>query len=196
MPLKTQVFLRIPKGGIISNEAYDKESSYTSKRGQRYHGLKMHIATDSNGVIKDVIATTASTHDSTQFEALSKGEKRAVFADSGYMSQKRKRDLRTKGIFGGIIERRLPLKTQVFLRIPRVRGQSKLRTKQSKNNKRFAKIRSLVELPFAFIKQHMNFRASRYLGIAKNQEHFYLLATCYNLRRIPFSLKKALNHSK
>ena len=163
---------------MICNEAYDKESSYTSKRGQRYHGLKMHIATDTNGVIKDVIATTASTHDSTQFEALSKDEKKAVFADSGYMSQKRKRDLRTKGIFGGIIE-------------PRVRGQSQLRAKQSKNNKRFAKIRSLVELPFAFIKQHMNFRVSRYLGIAKNQEHFYLLATCYNLRRMPNLIKRS-----
>ncbi len=52
-------------------------------------------------------------------------------------------------------------------------------------NKRFARLRGLVELPFAFIKHHMNFRQTRYLGITKNQEHFYLLATCYNLRRIP-----------
>ena len=118
---------RDEKGSVICNEAYDKESSYTCKRGRKSHGLKMHIATDTNGMIKDVIATTASTHDSTQFEALSKGEKKAVFADSGYMSQKRKRDLRDKGIFGGMIERR-------------VRGQSQLRAKQSKNNKRFAKI--------------------------------------------------------
>jgi len=67
----------------------------------------------------------------------------------------------------------------------RVRGQSKLRAKQSRNNRRFAKLRGLVELPFAFIKHHMNFRTARYLGIEKNQEHFNLLAACMNLRRVP-----------
>ena len=62
------------------------------KGGQKYHGLKMHIATDTNGVIKDVVATTASTHDSTQFEALSKGEKKAVFADQD-ICPKREREI-------------------------------------------------------------------------------------------------------
>ena len=85
------------------------------------------------------------------------------------MSQERKRELRAKGIFNGIVERR-------------VRGQSKLRAKQSRNNKRFSKLRGLVELPFAFIKYHMNFRTAKYIGIEKNQEHFSLLATCMNLR--------------
>ena len=165
------------QGNIISNEAYDKEATYTSKRGQKHHGYKMHIATDTNGVIKRVIATTAKTHDSTQFEKLTAGEEKAIFADSGYMSKERKRKLRAKGIFNGIIERK-------------VRGQSKLRVKQSKNNKRFAKLRALVELPFAFIKHHMNFRTCRYLGTKKNQEHFNLLATCVNLRRVPALIKR------
>jgi len=160
------------KGNTISNKAHDKEASYTSKRGQKYHGHKMHIATDTNGVIKKVIATTASTHDSTQFDELTKDEKRAIFADSGYMSKERKKRLRQKGIFNGIIERR-------------VRGQSKLRAKQQRDNKRFAKIRALVELPFAFIKHHMNFKTCRYIGLEKNQEHFNLIAACANLKRVP-----------
>lgn len=164
------------KGNVISNEAYDKEASYTSKRSHKHHGHKMHISTDTNGIIKDIKATTASTHDTTQFDSLTKDESKAVFADSGYMSQQRKKDLRVKGIFGGIVERR-------------VRGQSKLRDKQTRNNKRFAKIRALVELPFAFIKHHMNFKEARYLGIFKNQQHFYLLAACYNLRRMPNLMK-------
>lgn len=167
---------RDDKGDVISNEAYNKDATYTSKRGHKHHGLKMHISTDTNGVIKDVIATTAKTHDSTQFETLTKDEKKAVFADSGYMSKERKKKLREDGIFGGIVERR-------------VRNQSKLRDKQTRNNKRFAKIRSLVELPFAFIKHHMKFRETRYLGIDKKQQHFYLLAACYNLRRIPNLIK-------
>ena len=164
------------KGKTISNEAYDKEATYTSKRGQKYHGHKMHIATDTNGVIKKVIATTASTHDSTQFDALTEDEKRAIFADSGYMSKERKKKLRKQGIFNGIVERR-------------VKGQSKLRAKQQKNNRRFAKLRGLVELPFAFIKHHMNFKTCRYLGLKKNQEHFNLIAACANLRRAPQLMK-------
>jgi IS5 family transposase len=164
------------KGNVVSNEAYDKEATYTSKRGQKHHGHKMHIATDTNGVIKKVIATTAKTHDSTQFDALTQDEERAVFADSGYMSQMRKRELREKGIFNGIVE-------------GRVKGQSKLRAKQSRNNKRFAKLRGLVELPFAFIKHHMKFKETRYLGLEKNQEHFHLIAACANLRRVPKLMK-------
>jgi len=166
------------KGRVVSNRAYDKDASYTSKRGHKYHGLKMHISTDRQGIIKDVVATTAKMHDSTQFEKLTKDEKRAVFADSGYMSKERKKKLREKGIFVGIIERR-------------VRNQKRFRQKQSKNNKRFAKIRSLVELPFAFIKHHMNFKVAKYLGIDKNQQHFYLLAACYNIRRIPNLIQSA-----
>ena len=149
-------------------------------------GLYQILVSDARGCSKSIqieiqeeqtfVATTASSHDSTQFDKLTKNESKAIFADSGYMSKERKRDLRTKGIFGGIIERR-------------VRGQLKLREKQSRNNKRFAKIRSLVELPFAFIKHHMNFKVARYLGIFKNQQHFYLLAACYNLRRVPNMIK-------
>ena len=64
------------KGKVISNKAHDKEATYTSKRGQKHHGHKMHIATDTNGVIKKVIATTASTHDSSQFDILTEDEKK------------------------------------------------------------------------------------------------------------------------
>lgn len=124
----------------------------------------MHIATDTNGIIKKVIATTASTHDSTQFDELTEDEDKAIFADSGYMKKERKITLRAKGIFAGIVERR-------------VRGQSKLRTKQSRNNTRFSKIRCLVELPFAFIKHHMKFRETKYLGITKNQQHFFYVGS-------------------
>ena len=169
---------RDDKGKVISNVAHDKDATYVSKRGRKYHGHKMHIATDTNGIIKDVIATTASTHDSTQFEKLTKDETKAIFADSGYMSKVRKIELRAKNVFAGIVERR-------------VRNQSKLRNKQSRNNTRFSKIRCLVELPFAFIKHHMKFRTTRYLGIHKNQQHFYLLAACYNLRRTPNLIKNS-----
>jgi IS5 family transposase len=159
-------------GKTISNEANDTDATYTSKRGRKHHGYKVHIATDTNSIIKEIITTTAKTHDSTQFDALTKDETKAVFADSGYMSKERKRNLRAKGIFNGITERR-------------VRGQSKLRPKQSKNNTKFSKIRALVELPFAFIKKLMKYTETKYLGLHKNSQHVFLIAAAYNLRRIP-----------
>ncbi len=169
-------------GNVISNEANDKDASYTSKRGQKHHGYKIHIATDANSVIKSVVTTTAKVHDSTQFEKLIGDETKAVFADSGYMSKERKRSLRDKGIFCGIVERR-------------VRGQRKLRAKQSKNNSRFASIRAAVEMPFAFIKRLMNYTETRYIGLHKNTQHHYLLAASYNLRRIP-KLAEALSQNR
>ncbi|MBD3794292.1 MAG: transposase [Campylobacterales bacterium] len=60
-----------------------------------------------------------------------------------------------------------------------------LRHKQSRNNQRFSKIRSIVEMPFAFIKRLMHYTESRYIGLHKNTQHHYLIAAAYNLRRIP-----------
>ena len=102
-------------GKVISNEAADKDATYTSKRGVKHHGYKMHIATDTKGIIKDIQTTTAKVHDSQLIDTLTKDETKAIFADSGYMSKERKRLLRSKGIFNGVIERR-------------VRGQKELST--------------------------------------------------------------------
>lgn len=159
-------------GNVISNEPADKDATYTSKRGVKHHGYKLHIATDRTGVIKDIRTTTAKVHDSQMIDELIEDESKAVFADSGYMSKERKRSLRAKGIFAGIIERR-------------VRGQATLRAKQSRNNQRFSKIRSIVEMPFAFIKRLMGYRESKYIGLHKNTQHHYLIAAAYNLRRMP-----------
>lgn len=158
-------------GNVISNVAYDKEASYTSKRGRKYHGYKMHIATDKNGMIKNVIATTAKVSDITQIEDIVTKEAETVYADSAYMSAEYKKRLLEKGIILKTIERR-------------VRGQKKLREEQIKNNKKVAKVRALVELPFAFIKKIMGFKETRYRGIKKNQAHFYLIALSYNLKRM------------
>lgn len=163
---------RDENGKVISNEACDSDATYTSKRGVKHHGYKVHIATDTAGVIKDIRTTTAKVHDSQMIDELIEDETKAVFADSGYMSKERKRSLREKGIFAGIIERR-------------VRGQSTLRAKQSRNNQRFSKIRAIVEMPFAFIKRLMNYTETRYIGLHKNTQHHYLIAAAYNLRRMP-----------
>jgi len=160
------------QGKILSNNAADEDASYTSKRGQKHHGFKLHINTDKNGMIKKATTTTAKDADIKSLEYLTEDERSYITADSAYMSKEQKRKFRQKGIVNGIIERR-------------VRGQKKLRSKQFKHNKHFAAVRSIVELPFAFIKHLMHYTQTRFLGLEKNDQYHLLLAAAYNLKRAP-----------
>ncbi|MCF6207268.1 MAG: IS5 family transposase [Sulfurovum sp.] len=165
-------------GKVISNKANDRDATYTSKRGHKYHGFKMHIASDKHGMIKAVSTTTAKDADIKELEHLTKEEEHYIVADSAYMSKANKRSYRDKGIINGIIQRR-------------VRGQATLRAKQQKHNKHFASIRAIVELPFAFIKKLMGYTQTRFLGLEKNDQYHLLLAAAYNIRRAP-NLKRKL----
>lgn len=87
----------------------DPDATCTRKHGRTYHGYKAHIATDGNGVITDYRFDTAATHDSKHADELMAGEPDggSVFADSAYMDQERKAALEKRGIFYGIIQRRV-----------------------------------------------------------------------------------------
>ncbi len=168
---------RDDQGKVISNIANDPDATYTSKRGQKYHGFKLHIASDKNGMVKKVSTTTAKDADINELDHLTQEEKDYVVADSAYMSKARKQAYRAKGIISGIIERK-------------VRGQSKLRPKQQKHNRRFSSVRAIVELPFAFMKRLMHYKETRYIGLEKNDQFHHLLAAAYNLRRAPALQRK------
>ena len=123
-------------------------------------------------MIKKATTTTDRDSDIKELDYLIEDEKAYVVADSAYMSKAGKKKLRKQGIINGIIERR-------------VRGQRNLRKKQTKHNKHFAAVRSIVELPFAFIKHHMHYTRTRFLGLEKNDQYHLLLAAAYNLKRAP-----------
>jgi len=84
------------EGRVISNRPADSDATYTSKRGQKYHGYKIHIAADTNGMIKEVCTTTAKEADIKQLKHLTKEEKKFICADSAYMSKEKKKELRKK----------------------------------------------------------------------------------------------------
>jgi len=149
----------------------DKTASYTKKNGRVHHGYKAHIATDPKGMIKDYLYDTAKVHDSMHIDQLTESEPPggAVYADSAYMSKARKKRLEDDGIFCGIIERR-------------VRGQDELRPEQKAHNKKCAKIRALVEMPFAWFKGALGPR-TRYRGMSKNAMDFGFWVIGYNFWR-------------
>ena len=100
-------------------------------------------------------------------------EKIAVYADSAYMDRDRKKRLQNRGVYCGIIERR-------------VRGQDDLSYGQQLINRFCATIRAVVEHPFAWMHQ-MGRRRARYRGLRRNAFDFAMLAMAYNWKR-SFSL--------
>jgi len=166
---------RATKDGLSSTK--DRTASYTKKHGRTYHGYKAHIATDTNGMIKDYRFDTARVHDSQHMDDLIADERDSVFADSAYMDKKRKASFQEQGIFYGIIQRK-------------VRGQKELTREQKWHNRLVAGIRAVVEHPFAWMK-NAGYRRVRYRGLSRNGLDFGLHAIAYNFKR-SFSLSKSL----
>jgi IS5 family transposase len=149
----------------------DYDASGTQKGGTYYYGYKGHIATDEgSNIIRRRRFTTASVHDSKEFNNLVCGDERSVFADKAYADNKVKRNMREKGIYYGIMDKGR-------------RGRPKLSTKQKKTNTWKKKVRNAVERPFAHFKKHMGFRSVRYVNLQRNELHFTFLCMIHNIRR-------------
>lgn len=163
---------RTAKDGISSTK--DKAASYTKKHGRVYHGYKGHIATDRNGIVKDYRFDTAKVHDSRHIDELVENENHSVWADSAYMDKKRKVRLEKRGVFCGIVEKR-------------IRGQKELTKDQKWHNRLVAGIRAVVEHPFGWMK-NTGYGRTRYRGMRRNALDFGLHVIAYNWKR-SFSLQ-------
>ncbi len=145
----------------------DKEASYTIKRGQIHHGYKAHIATDRRGTVTDFVVDTASVHDIQHMETLTTSETTAVFADSAYMDKGRTEQLRERGVFAGIIRRR-------------VRGQKVLSDLGKAFNRFCSSARAVVERPFAWMK-NKGHRRTRYKGLRRTTTDVGLTLLAHNI---------------
>lgn len=159
----------------------DAEAGFTKKNGGWHHGYKAHVATDAGGrFIRKVITTSASVHDAGAFAALTTGEGLAVFADKAYISEEKKRDFRTRGVYWGVLDRA-------------ARNHS-LSARQERRNRQKASVRSRVEHVFAWMKRLMGYRRARYRGLRKNTAHALLITAAYNLKRLDSILRMEVAH--
>jgi transposase, IS5 family len=147
----------------------DRSASSTRMYGRTYFGFKGHIATDKQGLVKDYRFDTAATHESKYFNALTRDEKVAVWADKAYFDYDRVAKLTLRGVFAGIAKRRL-------------RGQEHLTPEQKGHNRKVAKVRFVVEHPFAWMKAR-GWGKARYRGVARNGLDFALNLLAWNLHR-------------
>ncbi len=152
-------------------EWVDKDASSTKKGSTWYRGYKAHMGLDQgSNLIADIVTTTAKVADTIVFDLLLPAYAKAVLADKGYYSKERKRELRAKGIFCGILDK--------------TAAGKKLSNSQKKRNKKLSSARAYVEHPFNAIKNWFKFKKVRYVGIVKNSAHVFMLATLYNLHRV------------
>lgn len=149
----------------------DNDADFTKKRGKTYYGYKGHIAIDTETeVIKKVEFSSANIHDSTMFDSLVDQTEQVILADKGYANQQRKRNLRSQGIFCGILDKGY--------------RNRELSRKQKKKNKLLSSVRNAVERPFSFMKQVLNYSRCSYYDIRRNRFEFIMCAFVYNIRRL------------
>jgi len=174
--------LEAPRGRPRKNNpdqsSKDPEATHTKKRGQIHHGYKAHVASDKNAMVTDYRLDTAKVHDINHFEDLTEHEPDGgkVYADSAYRDTKRRKKLEDRGVFYGVMHRR-------------VRGQGELTEEQKHHNRLCAKVRGLCEMPFAWLLRSGRKR-TRYRGLRKTGTDFGLWAMGYNLWR-SLSIKTA-----
>lgn len=151
-------------------EGGDGDADYTVKKGQPHYGYKAHVAADQkHTLIRSVSLTSASVHDSRQFETVVQGDEKMVVADKAYWSKERSQWCGERGISNGILRKAS-------------RGE-KLRPATVRVNRLLSAMRSGIERIFGWWKRSIHYRRVRYVGLARNRLELELKSVCWNLKR-------------
>ena len=146
----------------------DAQMSQSKKGNQWYFGMKAHIGVDArSGLVHTAGVTTGKVHDAKVVDNLIRENDRAVFADKGYVNEKKKRAARAAGVYWAVKEQRKP-------------GRQ-LSSSQKKRNWRHGSVRAKVEHVFRVLKCQFGYRKVRYRGIAKNGAQVFALLALANL---------------
>ncbi|MFN7021681.1 MAG: IS5 family transposase [Phycisphaerales bacterium] len=147
----------------------DPEASFTAKHGRTYHGYKGSINADRSALVVDYRFSDAAPHDSNFIDELTRREKKMVVADSAYRSVEREAALDARGVTCAIAFKRR-------------RGQKDLPPMLRRLNRLIARVRAIVEHPFAWMK-NMGYRRVRYRGRRRDEVDFVLNLIAYNWKR-------------
>ena len=146
----------------------DPEMSQSKKGNQWYFGMKAHIGVDArSGLVHTAGVTTGKVHDAKVMDNLIREDDRAVFADKGYVNEKKKRAARRAGVYWAVKEK--------------PKAGRRLSSSQLKRNRRHGAIRAKVEHVFRVLKCQFGYRKVRYRGIEKNGAQVFALLALANL---------------
>jgi transposase, IS5 family len=167
-----------PASGDGHRQAVDADAALTVRKGKpgAHYGYKLHAGVDrTSRLIRRAVLTPANVNDTVPADSLVCGDEEAVYADKAYAKRARTAWLRAQGIKARIMHKSWG-------------GGPPLTVWQRRHNALISPIRAEVEGVFATLKRWMGLAKVRYRGLAKNQSHFLIAATAYNMKR---SLKLA-----
>ena len=161
----------------IPSVQIDTDASSTQKGEKKYFGYKGHIGMDvESKLIRKRAFTTASVHDSQQFEAMLSGDENSVWADKAYPVEDAKRAARALGIFYGVLDK--------------AKRNHPLSTKQKKRNGKLARVRAAGEHPFAYLKTKLHYTRAVASTLVRNALRFDMNCIVYNIVRGSYLLRQ------
>ncbi|MCU0633315.1 MAG: IS5 family transposase [Gemmatimonadaceae bacterium] len=138
-----------------------------TKKGNQWHfGMKVHIGTDTQGLVHSVTVTDAAVADITQLPALLHGEETAVYGDKAYWHTGHRDAFEAAGD-AYKINRRGP-RTWFWDRVNRARSR----------------VRARVEHAFHVMKRLWGFQKVRYRGLEKNRVRVVATLALANLYQV------------
>ncbi len=149
----------------------DPDADWTRRGRDGHFGYKVHLTVDQGSdLLRRLALTSARTSESQLFQGMVIGDEAAVFADGAYAKDARKKALRGRGVFCGIINR--PWRYRPITE------------KQKRRNKFYSRVRRAVERVIGTLKRHYGMERCRYVGGVRNRCHFWLKGICYNLKKM------------
>lgn len=157
-----------PSSTKNATKTRDPEMKQTRKGNQWYFGMKIHVGTDTRGLVHSLTTTDAAHHDSTQLPALLHGQESILYGDKAYDSAETKTHWETEG--GTYRVNKRGKRTKYWDRINATRSR----------------VRARGEHAFHIVKRLWGFAKVRYRGLAKNTTRAYAafaLANLYLVRK-------------
>ena len=154
------------------NRQKDKDARWTKKHGRSHFGYKNHINVDrKHKLVRRYTVTSASVHDSQQFEGLLDPNNTAsgVWADSAYRSEEAEAKLAARG-----------LRSHIHRRAHRNRPLTK---RQEAANKTRSSVRARVEHVFGHQHNSMGGKIVRTIGKTRATMKIGMQNLAYNMSR-------------
>lgn len=160
--------IKAPSSTKNKEKQRDPEMSSTKKGNEWYFGMKAQVGTDSSsGLVHTVVCTTASIHDSQEFDELLHGDELEIYGDKAYASESKKQRYQSEG---------------KIWNVARKSSRSRPLSERDKLwNKKRNKVRAKGEHAFGVVKHLWGYAKTRFRGIDKNAAQLFMLFSLSNL---------------
>jgi IS5 family transposase len=166
-----------PSSTKNAQHARDPEMKQTKKGNAWYFGMKVHVGTDTRGIVHSLTTTDAAQADVYQLPQLLHGDERVLYGDKAYWSE----DVR-----------QLCAATGMQCRVSRRAAPGKpLSARWEAINRSRSRVRARGEHGFLVVKRLWGFAKVRYRGLTKNTARVFAVFALANLYLLRYRLLPA-----